>query len=31
MGTGSPPYTNALRPRITIKTVDGVDTLYTYD
>jgi len=31
MTTGSPPYTNALRPRITIKTVDGADTLYTYD
>jgi len=31
MTTGAPPYTNALRPRITIKTVDGADTLYTYD
>ena len=31
MTTGGPPYTNALRPRITIKTVDGADTLYTYD
>ncbi len=31
MGTGGPPYTNPLRPRITIKTVDGQDTLYTYD
>jgi len=31
MVTGAPPYTNALRPRITIKTVDGADTLYTYD
>jgi hypothetical protein len=31
MGTGGPPYTNVLRPRITIKTVDGADTLYTFD
>jgi len=31
MVTGAAPYTNALRPRITIKTVDGADTLYTYD
>jgi len=31
MVTGAPPYTNALRPRITIKTIDGADTLYTYD
>ena len=31
MGTGGPPYTNPLRPRITIKTVDGLQTLYTYD
>jgi len=31
MGTGGPPYTNPLRPRITIKTVDGEDTLYTYN
>ena len=31
MGTGGPPYTNPLRPRITINTVDDVDTLYTYN
>ena len=31
MGTGGPPYTNPLRPKITIKDVQGVDTLYTYN
>lgn len=31
MGTGGPPYTNPLRPKITIKTIDGSDTLYTYN
>jgi len=31
MATGTPPYTNVLRPRITIKSIDGNDTLYTYD
>ena len=31
MGTGGAPYTNPVRPRITIKTVDGQDTLYTYN
>jgi hypothetical protein len=31
MGTGGPPYTNPLRPKITIQTVDGVDDLYTYN
>ena len=31
MGTGGPPYTNPLRPKITIKTIDGEDTLYEYN
>jgi len=31
MGTGGPPYTNPLRPKITIKDVQGEDTLYTYN
>ena len=31
MPTGGAPYTNPLRPKITIKTVDGADTLYTYN
>jgi hypothetical protein len=31
MPTNTAPYTNTLRPRVTIKTVDGEDTLYTFD
>jgi len=31
MPTSGSPYTNALRPRVTIKTIDGSDTLYTFD
>ena len=31
MGTAGYPYMNPLRPKITIKTVDGEDTLYTYN
>ena len=31
VSTGDSSYAAALRPRITIKTLDGVDTLYTYD
>jgi len=29
--TGDPSYDLPLRPRITIKTIDGEDTLYTFD
>jgi hypothetical protein len=31
MGTAGAPYTNPLVPRITIKTIDGDDTLYTFN
>ena len=31
MGTGGSPYTNPLRPKITIKNVQGTDTLYTFN
>ena len=31
VSTGDVTYGYPLRPRITIKTVDSVDTLYTYD
>ncbi len=31
MGTGGAPYTNPLRPKIEIKTVDGEDELYEFN
>lgn len=31
MATNTVPYINSLRPKITIKTIDGADTLYTYN
>ena len=31
MPTSGSPYTDPLRPRVTIKTVDDADTLYTFD
>lgn len=31
MGTGGPPYTNPLRPKITINNVQDTQTLYTYN